>query len=754
MRIAHAPAALLSLLLSLSAARAQGPQLPQAPHAPQAAHAVGQPAAASTAPTPMPMPAPGPGEPPAPAPVRIEAESPSRPALVSGYIGDDTGLVATVRLLSQGGPVPHFDFLPYELRRQGSDETIARQNLVLVTDPVLPAPDEPRDFQIRITRVPAAGTYEGEVRFRLPGQPLEAATRVLLHVVAKPRPAISPVAGSERVSLELVRCGGWLDCWLARRLLPESTRLDRWQLLFDNPSMAPVTIEASQSTVRGTTSGFQLTRRVLSAGTPQQIGAMTPISAPGTAAAPAPAVRPAPGASEPAGAPQSKNLLVAIPLFLNRMEIPADSYSGSLMLLIAGQPTRAQVEFSLKMRDGPLWPCVLILIGILLGRLFKYMQGRGGVIASSLDDVDELEYRVRRELSTDDQRLFEQFLERARKSIVRQSDSPEAMREVDLLRQRLRLLTDLADLEQQVRTDALDPEDVEGRAKIEKIAAQTRAALRVGNDKSAAVLLEDVRKQAQEILPVLARPAPVAPASVPAPNTASDAAPGHTIMGLDRTAEAQPAPVSMSVPVPVPVPNDQRTGAPGVPGPPVHRASASRPPPSASSRPDLAQKPRSRVSVNWARVRVRVKNALITLSGASDDVRAQSTRWLVRPLLSLLLLVGLTLVGIQSLYVEKGATFGSTRFADYFGLLLWGLSADVASRNLSNLRGGGSLLPMSTASSSYPPPGASSLPPFASGYGGGGGGGGYGGGGSAMPPAAYPPPPPLPGTPGDEHGAP
>lgn len=754
MRTAHAPAALLSLLLSLSAARAQGPQIPQAPqvpqalHAPQALHtpqALGQPGT----PAASPVPAPGPGELPAAAPaVRIEAESPSRPALVSGYIGDDTGLVATVRLLSQGGPVPRFDFLPYELRRQGSDETIARQSLILLTDPVLPAPDQPRDFQIRITRVPAAGTYEGEVRFRLPGQPLEAATRVLLHVVAKPRPAISPVAGSERVSLELVRCGGWLDCWLARRLLPESTRLDRWQLLFENPSMAPVTIEASQSTVRGTTSGFQLTRRVLSAGTPQQLGAMAPVSAPGTSALPAPAARPAPGASEPAGAPQSKNLLVAIPLFLNRMEIPADSYSGSLMLLIAGQPTRAQVEFSLKMRDGPLWPCVLILIGILLGRLFKYMQGRGGVIASSLDDVDELEYRVRRELSPDDQRLFEQFLERARKSIVRQSDSPEAMREVDLLRQRLRLLTDLSDLEQQVRTDALDPEDVEGRAKIEKIAAQTRAALRVGNDKNAAVLLEDVRKEAQEILPVLARPAPVATAPGPAPNAAPEAASGHTLMGLDHTEAAQPAPVAL--------PNDQRTGAPGVPGPPVHRAGVSRPPPSAASRPDAAQKPRSRVSVNWARVRVRVKNALITLSGASDDVRAQSTRWLVRPLLSLLLLVGLTLVGIQSLYVEKGATFGSTRFADYFGLLLWGLSADVASRNLSNLRGGGSLLPMSTAaSSSYPPPGASSLPPFASGY--GGSGGGYGAGGSAMPPAAYPPPPPLPGTPGtpgDDHGAP
>ncbi|WP_265584446.1 MULTISPECIES: hypothetical protein [unclassified Coleofasciculus] len=36
----------------------------------------------------------------------------------------------------------------------------------------------------------------------------------------------------------------------------------------------------------------------------------------------------------------------------------------------------------------------------------------------------------------------------------------------------------------------------------------------------------------------------------------------------------------------------------------------------------------------------------------------------------------------------RGTTFGSDPFADYLGLVLWGLSADVASRSLSNLPGG------------------------------------------------------------------
>ncbi|MCC5610123.1 hypothetical protein LC612_26010 [Nostoc sp. CHAB 5834] len=78
---------------------------------------------------------------------------------------------------------------------------------------------------------------------------------------------------------------------------------------------------------------------------------------------------------------------------------------------------------------------------------------------------------------------------------------------------------------------------------------------------------------------------------------------------------------------------------------------------------------------------------MVNLSGVSDQVRAEATFWVVRPLLSLTLLVGLSAAGISSLYIENGTTFGARPFADYLGLILWGLSADVASRSLSNLPG-------------------------------------------------------------------
>lgn len=49
--------------------------------------------------------------------------------------------------------------------------------------------------------------------------------------------------------------------------------------------------------------------------------------------------------------------------------------------------------------------------------------------------------------------------------------------------------------------------------------------------------------------------------------------------------------------------------------------------------------------------------------------------------------IGLLLVGYQTLYVQQGTAFGSNGIFDYVALILWGLSADVASRTLGNLTG-------------------------------------------------------------------
>jgi hypothetical protein len=80
-----------------------------------------------------------------------------------------------------------------------------------------------------------------------------------------------------------------------------------------------------------------------------------------------------------------------------------------------------------------------------------------------------------------------------------------------------------------------------------------------------------------------------------------------------------------------------------------------------------------------------VRSWLSRLSGVSGEFSTEATLWLARPLMWLVLLLGLVALGLKTLYVDN-PVFGASPFTDALGLIFWGLSADVASRTLSSLR--------------------------------------------------------------------
>src|SRR5262249_53970769 len=81
-----------------------------------------------------------------------------------------------------------------------------------------------------------------------------------------------------------------------------------------------------------------------------------------------------------------------------------------------------------------------------------------------------------------------------------------------------------------------------------------------------------------------------------------------------------------------------------------------------------------------------VRRTMIMLSGLSAELQAEATLSLVRPSLCVVLVFALVVVGIQGVDVEKGAILGGTPFADYLGLVFWGMSPDVAGRRLTSVR--------------------------------------------------------------------
>lgn len=75
---------------------------------------------------------------------------------------------------------------------------------------------------------------------------------------------------------------------------------------------------------------------------------------------------------------------------MTRPAMPAGRYTGALYMTLNGSTTRFQVPVDLSVRTVPFWPLLVLLLGIVLSRLFKYMQDRGGAQAKALAAV----YRV------------------------------------------------------------------------------------------------------------------------------------------------------------------------------------------------------------------------------------------------------------------------------------------------------------------------------------------------------------------------
>ncbi|MDQ3927819.1 MAG: hypothetical protein M3328_01600, partial [Chloroflexota bacterium] len=259
------------------------------------------------------------------------------------------------------------------------------------------------------------------------------------------------------------------------------------------------------------------------------------------------------------------NAIVALPLSIRRLDLPADRYVGTLYLTLDGATDRLRVPVDLSVRIGPLGPVLALLLGIVLGMLVRYMQGRGGKLAGTRDLLDRLRTRVT---------LLEDAEERA------------------VLDKRLNLV------EQDIDWGQVD--------------------------RAAAALAEVERTVEGSLQASLDAQRPLA-------------AKGESTKEFYSTRDSVP----------------ERAG-------------------------EL-----NRVAI--LSLLVGAWNSLATWfreRWRGFGVRATQA---LRPLLYVALLVGLAVVGLQTFYVENGATFGAQPLADYLSLVLWGLSADVTSRTLTSL---------------------------------------------------------------------
>jgi len=424
---------------------------------------------------------------------------------------------------------------------------------------------------------------------------VELNEQLQVQATAATETTLLPLKGTEQIRLQLVNCQGWLDCAIAHLLLPASATINQRELQFDNSSQLPINVLNTAVVVQGDFTGYQLTSKEIAL--PQTIQ------------------------------PLPSNQIVSIPVTLNRAQIPADQYGGSIFFTLrnvssTNSSTRLVLPVTLSVRSGPLLPVMVLFFGVILGRLFKYMQERGEPQAKSLGEV----YRLRSDIETsglEDQnkQLLLAMVPEVETMVAREQLEGVPV-QIQAIRDRFDILKKLQLLESQIneKADQLPTDADQFTTPIRKV----RRLIAERKDAEAKVLLEQIDAELD--------------------NYDSTRAAGESSLLPYRRSiqDAVTATTQMNQP--------------------------------------------STLTTRPVKQLAKLQTFLITLSGVSDRVRAEATFWIVRPLLSLILLIGLAAIGIRSLYVENGTTFGARPFSDYLGLILWGISADVASRSLSNLQ--------------------------------------------------------------------
>lgn len=543
---------------------------------------------------------------PAKAAPSIIVDSSDKSIHITGWLGEESALVGNLRLTAQGENIDKFVFLPSDLRRKEGDGIINRHQLTIVGERKLFV-GIPQDFQLKVTDVWLPGTYEGKLQVLLPNQPQQPVQTIPIQVTAKARPTLIPLGGTEQIQLRLVNCDGVLsffDCLIAKGLLPASAFLNQWQLQFENPSQIPVTIVDATVILKGEQTGYQLTQASLSL--PQSLVNLAIANLPPTAG----------------------HRIITLPLTLNRSAIPPDRYTGAIYFTLSGQTQKLVIPVDLKMRSGPILPLMVLIFGVVLGRLFKYMQESGGDITRLVKAVYRLKGRIRQEVEhTEDENILNDMVAWV-EQLIKWEKIDRALAEIEAIEARLEALKKLRQIENQII-------DIQGQASLDKIAQdvhkniiKTRTFLAQKNDAVAQRVMQEVIKGLASL------------------NQKQSL--GKSFIQNEAFASLELANLARNF---------------------LIRADAVAP-----------------ISINQPQWKTRCQDFLILLSGVSDDIRIGATFWLIRPFLSLTLLIGLSLVGIGSLYVDNGLTFGARPFSDYLGLILWGISADVASRNLSSLQ--------------------------------------------------------------------
>jgi hypothetical protein len=508
--------------------------------------------------------------------------------VITGTLGTNaTGFSRNLTLTligGEGSDAKQIQVRRSDLTRKGETGEIIDRGNVVVGNVALKR-GQPQDVGVTINNITRPGTYEGTIKFWLPEQTEEAATVVKLSLRVAPKIDVKPPPAA---AAQVAHCGLLPCSWSG--WLPQNLVGDKRGLLLDNQTPDRVVVVSQDLILRGVNTGYVVTGSD---------------------------IRPSiSGNSLPANSSVPVELEI-----LNRDALPPDRYIGSLRLGLKDADSPIPVSLTIDVRDAPWLPLVVLLLGVMVGRLIKNMSAPEAVLqVKLLKRLYRLQNAVQSLQSERDCEILQGRLDDLRARIESANETEQALtQELDKLEVGVRLLRRLEELERQ--TSLLSNAALRAEIK-DKIDAATMALLKDQVEECQRLIteIEVSLRQAYE-------------------NVADDAvADAHIGSALNFAREAST--VSTEA-----------------------REAHDAPPPPQPDRP----------------------TQLLAMLAGTDLMSADARYWVWRPIFFLLFLLLLTMLGLKTLYIDGGANFGGGGVYDYLGLFLWGLSADVVQRTLQNL---------------------------------------------------------------------
>lgn len=512
-----------------------------------------------------------------PPPVSLTVAERDNPLIIRGKLdGESNSFSRNVRLTATGGDATELRLLASDLQLEGQPEQQIDRSYVTILDGISLSDGQPRDVRVTVNVPNRPGVYTGVLLFLLPDQTEDEALEIPIELHLAAVPTVLPVIPN--LSWQVVRCDFWLDCKLATWFLPESVVQDQWEVWLDNQTAQAVEVVDGVTVLYGAKSGH--------AARANDVVLTVPHSLPA-------------------------NQVDPIAVTINRQQLAPDSYQGTMRFKLEDVDTPLSVPTNISVRQGPLMALIVVLLGILLGRL------------------------------------------------VRDMETPTAQAQVNLMPNYRRLLATANDLKNtEAREDAL--------AKLEAFMQRVNAKKETDEVLSPALGAIEARINFYAKLEAVSMSLEEGPRSRLA-HLFNDAI---QAVKDGRQDEAEQHYAKIKQEIEKVAEDDSLRGGERLDKFKEELVKLEE------SATQLATNIQVGTISRWLKFLAWVSGIRLT---------ANMRFWIVRPILSLVLLLLLVLWGMQALYVNAGATFGAAGIYDYMGLLLWGLTADVVSRSLSNL---------------------------------------------------------------------